>query len=301
MAILDKLAYGRSWLLTVDADPSGVITAPAGSKAFLNTGGGEWRNTDGATTWTAVGGAPTFPEMAWDPANNAAEDLDSPSVDMLRGAAFPTAGWYDATAASAHLAFGAITSPASMGGKVLTLTRSTAHATWASGYLHPTVAGDFVYYARLSMITSGGSWAGAAAQGSVALTFTHAAGGAVNVLTQRSLGYMIEADQPGNCIQGAYITDNVSYSTEQWDHLSTELSKTLYTDYLVQNVWITRVGNVVSVWAGPVYGTPRQWGSFDFGAAGVGAIGFRVYNPNSPVVVSATVLAFARVTAMPAP
>ena len=55
MAVLHKMAYGSAWILVVDADPSGSITAPAGTFAVLSSGGGSaWLNSDGTTTWVAV-------------------------------------------------------------------------------------------------------------------------------------------------------------------------------------------------------------------------------------------------------
>jgi len=55
---------GRTLSLVVAASPAGVVTAPAGTRAFLDDGSLAWDNVDGGTTWHQVGaGAPAVAEV----------------------------------------------------------------------------------------------------------------------------------------------------------------------------------------------------------------------------------------------
>lgn len=57
MAIVNRISVGETDVIVVDADPNGVITAPTGSVALLNTGTGTaYVNTDGSTSWTDMSG-----------------------------------------------------------------------------------------------------------------------------------------------------------------------------------------------------------------------------------------------------
>jgi len=54
MAVLHRQTVGNVYLLEVDADPNGNVTAPKGSLALDSTNGKSWTNTDAGTTWADV-------------------------------------------------------------------------------------------------------------------------------------------------------------------------------------------------------------------------------------------------------
>lgn len=51
MAVVHEKSLGDTVLITVDADPNGVITRPVASEARMTDGSATWMNLDGGTTW----------------------------------------------------------------------------------------------------------------------------------------------------------------------------------------------------------------------------------------------------------
>jgi hypothetical protein len=68
----------RAWLV-VESDPSGVLKAPAGQRAYLVDGTHAWDNVDGGTTWIPVeaGGGGAFIPLAQKGAANGVAELDA--------------------------------------------------------------------------------------------------------------------------------------------------------------------------------------------------------------------------------
>lgn len=238
---------------------------------------------------------------AWDWTAEASEGLDDPSVDQL-GGNVDSALWTDLDTAntgsgSALLDPVTLTTPASGGGKVLSVVLTGGGDITLGGIVMPSVAGNFIYAARIGSMfpappASGSPWAFPAewevqfcywdgtnitASPDIAAGGTHGNGSLYDAV----LG---AAHKSGNANSFAQPSVTDAYIP------SIGAAHTF-------DCWLERTGTTLTVWLALPGNPPIAFKSYTV-TANAGLVGLRMTN-KSEIDLQAFLYAFARVSAVP--
>lgn len=265
-----QLSLGTAATLDVGTGANNIVQLDAGGKLPA---------VDGSALTNLPSAA-----AAWDWTGEDAENLDDPSVDQL-GGSVDVGKWSDAsTTNGASVALTSLTAPASFDSKVI--CGVVPNNASASGFVMDTVAGDFVYAARVS-IRRAGSDANDTLTAQAHMVFVD--GTNVSSSSWYGAGVRYANSDFDSATWGAHNGINFNSLSNSADQIM---------PMMMWDVWIERSGTTLNIYAAPPGGAPNLMESYTV-SANAGLVGMRGYHETASLTFSICLHAFARISAVP--